>query len=71
VFARNARDVPMLNERHPWVASRDLVLADREGAAFDVLCRCGELVPTGTWWSHAASCRETGMSLEVVNSSSG
>lgn len=66
VLARNARDVPMLNERHPWVETDGLELTvDREGAAFDVNCKvCGEVVPTGNWWEH---CGERGHSTEILH----
>lgn len=53
---RNKRDVPMLNARHPWVQEAGVILSHRDGAAFDVRCRCGEVVATGAWWAHAAGC---------------
>jgi hypothetical protein len=28
---RNARDVPMLNERHPWVAGHDVFVVEEDG----------------------------------------
>jgi len=62
---RNARDVPMLNERHPWVERGAVFLTDRDGAAFDVRCGCGEVVHTIQWWEHAAACERTGMELPV------
>jgi len=62
---RNARDVPMLNERHPWVERGAVFMVDRDGAAFDVDCSiCGTTVPTIEWWQHAADA-EHGMALEV------
>lgn len=65
--ARNARDVPMLNERHPWVERGAVFLSDRDGGAFDVLCGCGKVVPTIQWWDHAASCPSTEMELLVAD----
>lgn len=54
---RNARDVPMLNERHPWVQGGGVLLVDRDGKAFDVKCRkCESVVPTIAWWRHAEAC---------------
>lgn len=53
---RNARDVPMLNDRHPWMEQGAVFMVDRDGKAFDVRCRCGEQVPTILWWEHASSC---------------
>jgi hypothetical protein len=54
---RNARDVPMLNDRHPWVQGTDVFMVDRDGKAFDVLCRkCQQEIPTLGWWAHAETC---------------
>lgn len=63
---RNARDVPMLNERHPWVERGAVFMTDRDGAAFDVRCRCGLTVPTIQWWQHAADCSATGLELPLA-----
>lgn len=57
---RNRRDVPMLNERHPWVERGAVFLVDRDGAAFDVLCaKCQKAIPTIGWWQHAHECGVT------------
>jgi len=57
VLERNKRDVPMLNTRHPWVQQSGVILVDRDGAAFDVLCPgCKQMVPTSIWWAHFVSC---------------
>lgn len=61
---RNARDVPMLNERHPWVERGAVFMVDRDGKAFDVRCPCGQVVETINWWKHAEECGHT-MSLPV------
>jgi hypothetical protein len=54
---RNARDVPKLNDRHPWVQGSGVFMVDRDGAAFDVFCsHCNNLIPTVDWWGHAESC---------------
>ncbi len=54
---RNQRDVPMLNERHPWVEGAAVFMVDRDGKAFDVICsKCQKFVPTVEWWSHAPLC---------------
>lgn len=63
VLERNRRDVPMLNDRHPWMVDRGVFMVDRDGKAFDVRCGCGEVVPTISWWAHAESCDSTGMAL--------
>lgn len=63
---RNARDVPMLNDRHPWVQGADVFMVDRDGKAFDVVCRkCQQLIPTIGWWAHAEACG-TDARLEVA-----
>jgi GT2 family glycosyltransferase len=59
---RNERDVPMLNDRHPWVQGRGVFMVDRDGKAFDVRCECGDVVPTIAWWEHAQACGK-GMAL--------
>jgi hypothetical protein len=52
----NERDVPMINERHPFVQDRGLVVADEDGKRFDQRCPdCGELVNTGEYWGHSES----------------
>lgn len=59
VFERNARDVPMLNARHPWVQGSGIFVADREGKRFEVTCPgCGANMSTAEWWAHAAACGE-------------
>lgn len=55
-LARNSRDVPMLNARHPWVEGSGVFMVDRDGKAFDVMCPCGAQVPTIGWWAHAERC---------------
>jgi hypothetical protein len=53
----NKRDVPMINERHPFVQDRGLVVADEDGKRFDQRCPdCGDLINTGIYWSHKAHC---------------
>jgi hypothetical protein len=47
----------MLNDRHPWVQGADVLMVDRDGKAFDVVCRkCQQLIPTIAWWAHAQAC---------------
>jgi GT2 family glycosyltransferase len=62
---RNARDVPMLNARHPWIQSEtDVFMVDRDGKGFDVRCHgCGEQIATIGWWAHAEKC--AGMEIPV------
>lgn len=53
---RNARDVPMLNERHPWVAGHDVFVVEEDGRRFDQRCGiCHEVVNTIDWWNHMAA----------------
>lgn len=60
---RNRRDVPMLNDRHPWVEQGAVFMVDRDGKAFDVMCpKCETPIPTIQWWAHAVEC-DTEMEL--------
>jgi hypothetical protein len=62
---RNARDVPMLDARHPWIQGHGVFMVDRDGKAFDVECPvCECQVPTIQWWQHAADAGHD-MRLEV------
>lgn len=56
VVQMNARDVPLLNARHPWVEQQGLVVTAQDGARFDVNCRCGEQINTLSIWEHAKEC---------------
>lgn len=65
---RNKRDVPMLNDRHPWVEQGGVFMVDRDGKAFDVHCACGQDVPSIGWWDHAFSCAaRNGMADLIVD----
>jgi GT2 family glycosyltransferase len=56
-MARNARDVPLLNARHPWVEGAEVFVVERDGKRFDQRCPvCRELINTGDYWNHAAGC---------------
>jgi GT2 family glycosyltransferase len=60
VLERNARDVPLINDRHPWLHGTDVFMVDRDGAAFDVRCsKCRAQVATNGWWAHAERCGVT------------
>lgn len=49
----NGRDVPMINERHPWVEDLGLIVADADGKRFDFNCpACDEIVNTLEIWNH-------------------
>lgn len=64
---RNARDVPMLNARHPWVQGSEVFVVNRDGKAFDATCpNCHLLIPTIGWWDHAARCGGD-LAIPVVN----
>lgn len=55
---RNARDVPMLNERHPWVEGEGLLVVERDGRRFDQRCpTCDAVINTLDWWTHREGCR--------------
>lgn len=57
VVARNERDVPMINERHPYVEGEGLVVVDQDGKRFNYQCPyCGEEINTAEIWSHDSKC---------------
>lgn len=49
---RNVRDVPLLNQWHPWVQEQGLVVTDADGARFEFVCECGLQVNTLLMWQH-------------------
>jgi GT2 family glycosyltransferase len=53
---RNARDVPMLNERHPWVQGEGVFMKEEDGMRFDVECVCGWEGPTVEIFRHQGEC---------------
>lgn len=54
---KNTRDVPMINERHPYVEGQGLVVADYDGKRFDYICdECGEQINTIESWTHGEKC---------------
>lgn len=53
IYEMNARDVPMINERHPWVERYGVFVAKRDGKRFEQRCyTCGAIVNTIDWWNH-------------------
>jgi GT2 family glycosyltransferase len=55
---RNERDVPMLNERHPWVEGEGLFVVEEDGKRFNVRCKCGWEGNTAEIWAHQHECEE-------------
>lgn len=53
---RNERDVPMLNDRHPWVQGEGLFVVEEDGKRFNTHCRCGWSGNTMEIWEHQANC---------------
>jgi GT2 family glycosyltransferase len=54
---RNARDVPMLNDRHPWVQGEGVFVVEEDGARFDVNCpNCNQTFKTVEIFAHQAGC---------------
>lgn len=49
---KNSRDVPMINERHPWLQDEGIIVEDKDGKRFSVKCECGEVINTGEYWEH-------------------
>lgn len=57
VKERDSRDVPMLNERHPWVEGEGLFVEDADGKRFSVRCpNCRCEFPSAQIWAHKAEC---------------
>lgn len=58
VLKKNERDVPMINERHPWIESQGVMVADEDGKRFEIICdRCGEQINTLLMWEHEGTCQ--------------
>lgn len=57
---RDARDVPMINDRHPWVQQEGLYVADGDGKCFKVKCpKCGQEFERADefWRRHQRECK--------------
>lgn len=52
IIRRNARDVPLINEWHPWVEQEGLILTEEDGVRFDFQCTCGQRMNTLEMWRH-------------------
>lgn len=53
VVGANARDVPKLNERHPWVEEKGMIIADKDGKRFDIVCpKCEQQINSSEIWEH-------------------
>ncbi len=53
---RNKRDVPMINERHPYVEDEGYIMVDIDGTRFNYQCKCGASVNTLEMWEHDEHC---------------
>jgi GT2 family glycosyltransferase len=60
VTRKNARDVPMINARHPWKelgeGGEELFVVDEDGKRFNVRCVCGEEFNSALIWEHREHC---------------
>lgn len=57
VFETNAREVPMINERHPYIEEQGLIVRDHDGKRFNIVCKnCGEEINTLDIWKHGEKC---------------
>lgn len=66
VQERNARDVPMLNERHPWVKGEGLFVEDADGKRFSMRCpSCGAEFPSSEIWAHKNDCVTPGEAEQI------
>lgn len=66
VDERDARDVPMINDRHPWVEKGGVYVEDRDGKRFWVRCpNCRCEFPSSQIWAHKAECVTPGEDEQV------
>lgn len=57
ILEKNARDVPMINERHPYVEDQGIIVVDEDGKRFNQFCaNCGESINTLLIWKHREEC---------------
>lgn len=53
ILQANARDVPMLDERHPYLKGEGIVAVDADGKRFNYRCDiCGEEMNAALSWGH-------------------
>ena len=56
ILGTNTREVPIVNELHPWLAGRGIYPVEKDGVRFDFECpECHESVNTGEYWLHMES----------------
>lgn len=65
INAANARDVPMLNARHPWVEKAGMFVVEEDGKRFDVECPCGWKGNTALIWQHQENECPMAIRIEV------
>lgn len=57
ITKKNSRDVPMINERHPYIQEQGIIVADRDGKRFEQICEiCGNPINTLEYWGHVDKC---------------
>ncbi len=57
ILAANSRDVPMLNERHPWMQGEGVFVVEEDGKRFNCSCpACGAEFNTALLWTHITEC---------------
>lgn len=60
IINANNRDVPMLDERHPYLKDEWLFAVDEDGTRFNYRCEiCGEEMNAALSWGHRASHAKT------------
>jgi GT2 family glycosyltransferase len=53
----NARDVPLLNNRHPWVQGEEMFVVEEDGKRFNWRCsNCSREMNTADIWAHQSTC---------------
>lgn len=58
ILNANKRDVPMLNERHPWLEGEGVFIVEEDGKRFNCHCpnKCGWSGNTNEIWTHLSEC---------------
>lgn len=61
VHQANARDVPLINQWHPYIQELGVIPRNLDGVRFNMICQeCGEEINTLEIWEHGTKHRDAG-----------